>query len=176
MAKLISTTAMTVDGVIDVGEWFVSEGGHMDASLALFDDASGLMMGRPTYEGLAGFWPTQEGPWADLLNPMPKYVPSRTLEGPLDWNATAVKGEAEETVPKLKDELDGDIVLTGAGELARSLAVAGLIDEFRFGLHPATVGTGTRVLEGEPIPLELLEATTYDSGVVVLRYAPVSRG
>jgi dihydrofolate reductase len=175
MAKLISTTAMTVDGVIEVGEWFVREGGHMDASMGLFDVAGGLMMGRPTYEGLAGFWPTQEGPWADRLNPLPKYVPSRTLDGPLDWNATAVKGEAEETVAKLKDQLDADLVLTGAGELARSLARAGLIDEFRFGIHPSTVGTGTRAFEGEPIPLELLEATTYDSGVVLLRYAPASR-
>jgi len=176
MAKLISSTAMTVDGVIDVGDWYVSEGGHDGASRQQFDHVSGMLMGRPTYEGLAGFWTTQEGPWADLLNPMPKYVASRTLEGPLDWNATLLEGDAREAVPKLKDELDADLILTGTGELANQLAAQGLIDEFRFWVHPAMVGTGKRAFEGEKLRLELLEATTFDSGVVLLRYAPASAG
>ena len=40
-----------------------------------------MVLGRKTYEGLAGYWPGQTGEWADLLNPLPKFVASRTLQG-----------------------------------------------------------------------------------------------
>ena len=91
MSKLIATTTMTVDGVTDVGAWYVSEGGHDAAARDQFDGAAGMVFGRKTYEGLAG-WSEQTGPWADQLNPLPKFVASRTLEGPLEWNATLIEG------------------------------------------------------------------------------------
>jgi dihydrofolate reductase len=172
MSRLINTTAMTVDGLTDVGEWYVSEGGHDAAARQQFEGAAGLLMGRKTYEGLAGFWPEQEGPWADLLNPLPKFVASRTLEAPLEWNATLLAGEAAESVALLKSELDGDLILTGCGELARDLLAAGLIDELRFGVHPSIGGEGTRPYEGARLRLRLLGSTTYDSGVTLLRYEP----
>ena len=105
-------------------------------------------MGRPTYEGLAGYWTAETGPWADLLNPMSKWVASRTLSGSLDWNATAIEGDAAESVARLKQELDRDLILIGCGELARHLAANGLIDEYRLWLHPALWGEGTRAFEG----------------------------
>ena len=74
MSKLIISTAMTVDGVIDGFEWYVSEGGHDQAGLDQFNGAGAMLLGRKTYEGLAGYWPTQEGPWADMINPMPRDV------------------------------------------------------------------------------------------------------
>ena len=52
-----------------------------------------MLLGRKTFVGLAGYWTQEEGEWADLLNPMPKYVASRTLQ-PLDWNAKLVEGDA----------------------------------------------------------------------------------
>jgi len=94
MSRLINTTTMTVDGVIDVAEWFVSEGGHDEAAREQFVGTAGMLMGRKTYVGLAAYWPEQSGPWGDLLNPMPKFVASRTLHGSLDWNATAIEGDA----------------------------------------------------------------------------------
>src|SRR5919106_573117 len=93
MGRLINTTSMTVDGVIDVSDWFVAEGDHDDASRALFEGDAVMLVGRKSYEGFAGFWPTQTGPWADLINPMPKYVASRSTLGPLEWNATAIEGD-----------------------------------------------------------------------------------
>ena len=71
---------MTVDSVITVGEWFVPEGDHDDACRALFERPAAMLLARKTYEGLAGYWPTQSGEWADVINPMPKFVASRTLE------------------------------------------------------------------------------------------------
>jgi hypothetical protein len=94
MSKLILSTTMTVDGVITVGEWYVSEGEHDRASRDQFVDGAAMLMGRKTYEGLAGYWSSETGEWADQLNPMPKFVASRTLEGPLEWNSTLIEGDA----------------------------------------------------------------------------------
>jgi dihydrofolate reductase len=172
MNKLIISTAMTVDGVMDVAEWFVAEGDHNDPSRELLERSAALLMGRKTYEGLAAYWPTAEGEWADLLNPMPKYVVSRTLSGPLDWNATALDGELEQAVTKLKSELDGDLFQTGSGELARNLLAANLVDELWFWMHPSVWGEGARPFDGARFPVRLLESRAYDTGVIHLRYTP----
>src|ERR1043165_8380511 len=89
MAQLIATTQATLDGVIDpVGEWVQPDGDHGRHSFERQAASAGLVLGRKTYEGLAGFWPGQTGPWADLVNGMRKWVASRTLAGELGWNAT----------------------------------------------------------------------------------------
>ena len=104
---------------------------------------------------------------------MPKFVASRTLEGPLEWNASLIEGDAAEGVRKLKDEHDGDLMLIGCGELARHLLEQGLVDELRFWLHPAVSGAGGRPFEGGGLArLELLDVTTFDTGVTLLRYQP----
>src|SRR4051795_13444876 len=109
MGKLIATTQATIDGVIDpVGEWVQPDGDHGDYSFECQARSSGLVLGRKTYEGLAGYWPDQSGKWADMVNAMAKYVGSRTLTGELDWNATAIGADLEQSVPKLKQEVDGD--------------------------------------------------------------------
>src|SRR5881394_1759936 len=104
MGKLIATTQATIDGVIDpVGEWVQPDGDHGDYSFERQAESSGLVLGRKTYEGLAGYWPSQSGEWADMVNSMPKYVGSNTLSGDLEWNATLLEGELEDSVPKLKE-------------------------------------------------------------------------
>jgi len=113
------------------------------------------------------------GEWADLLNPLPKFVVSRTLQEPLEWNATLLEGDASAAVSRLKEEQDGDLLLIGCGELARHLLEQGLVDELRFWLHPAVEGTGARPYEGSRAAMRLLESTSFDSGVMRLRYAPV---
>src|ERR671921_1346863 len=112
MGKLIATTQATVDGVIDpVGEWVQADGDHADCSWERQARCSGLVLGRKTYEGLAGYWPSQSGKWADMVNPMPKYVGSNTLSGDLEWNAVALEGELEHAIPQLKNEVDGDLFM-----------------------------------------------------------------
>ena len=66
MSRLIVLTAMTVDGVMTVEEWFVPEGDHMEASLRLFEGDTALLYGRKNYEGLAAYWMAAEGEWAGL--------------------------------------------------------------------------------------------------------------
>ena len=175
MNRLIVSTTMTVDGVISVSEWYVSEGEHDRAAREQFEQSAAMLLGRKTYEGLAAYSSAQTGPWADLLNPMPKFVASRTHQGSLDWNATVVEGDVADGVSRLKEELDGSLVLVGCGELARDLLAAGLIDELRFWVHPAVWGAGERPFEGqEQARLELIGAETYDSGVTLLRYEPAA--
>jgi dihydrofolate reductase len=173
--KLIVSTTMTVDGVISVGEWYVSEGEHDRAAREQFEQVEAMLLGRTTYEGLAAHWSPLTGEWADLINPMPKFVASRTLHGSLDWNATVIEGDLAEGVSKLKEELGGDLILVGCGELARDLLAAGLIDELRFWLHPAVWGQGERPFQGEEqARLELVGSETFDSGVTLLRYRPIA--
>jgi dihydrofolate reductase len=176
MSKLVITIATTVDGVIDGFEWYVSEGGHDQASREQFVEAEAMLLGRKTYQGLAAFWPTQEGPWADVVNPMPKVVASRTLSPPLEWNARLLEGQLAEAVLRLKAELDGDLIMSGAGELARNLLVDGLVDELRFWVHPVVWGDGARPFEGETVRIRLLDSQTFDSGVTLLRYQPLAAG
>jgi len=78
MGKLIATAQATIDGVIDpVGEWVQPDGDHGDYSFERQARSGGLVLGRKTYEGLAGYWPSQTGKWADLVNALPKYVASK---------------------------------------------------------------------------------------------------
>ena len=172
MGRLVNHTSMTVDGLCDVGAWFVAEGGHDVAGVEELAGSVAFVTGRKCYEGFLGFWPTATGPWADVLNPMPKYVASRTLSGNLDWNAQVIEGDAVEGIRRLKDEIAGDLFLSGCGELARGLLEGGVLDELNLWVHPALGGPGTRPFEGTPVPLnlELLDVTGYGSGVVRQRY------
>ena len=175
MGRLIVSTQMTLDGVIDVGEWYVAEGQHDRAGKEQLRDASAVLLGRRTYEGLAAYWVPLQTDWANLINPIPKHVASRTLQGPLEWNATLLDGDTTKAVSTLKAELPSDLLMYGCGELARSLLAASLVDELRFWVHPAVWGRGERPLQGEAqARLELLGSEAFDSGVTLLRYAPVA--
>lgn len=121
MGRLIVSTQMTLDGVIDVGEWYVADGEHDRAGKDQLGHASAVLLGRKTYEGLAAYWSPLKDDWANLINPMPKYVASRTLNGPLEWNSTLLEGDATDAVSRLKAELPSDLLIYGCGELARSL-------------------------------------------------------
>ena len=111
MGRLIVSTQMTLDGVIDVGEWFVADGEHDRAGKDQLGRASAVLLGRKTYEGLAAYWAPLKDEWANLINPMPKYVASRTLHAPLEWNSTLLEGDAADAVSRLKAELPSDLLM-----------------------------------------------------------------
>jgi dihydrofolate reductase len=175
MGKLFVSTAMTVDGVMSVEDWFVPNGGHDAAGKSMLADAEAAVVGRKNFEGLAGYWTNETGEWADLVNPLPKYVASRTLTGPLPWNGTLLEGDVPTAVARLKEELDGDLITWGCGELTSTLLAAELVDELQFWIHPALWGKGERPFgENVRIRLEALGSETFDSGVTLLRFAPAS--
>ncbi|HET7416617.1 MAG TPA: dihydrofolate reductase family protein [Solirubrobacterales bacterium] len=177
MGKLIATTQATLDGVIDpVGEWVQPDGDHGDYSFERQSRSSGLLLGRKTFEGLAGYWPDKSGKWADMVNALPKYVGSRTLSGDLPWNATLLDGDLASSIPKLKEDVDGDLFMHGSGEFAFSLAEAGLVDEFEVYLNPIVWGEANLHVLGDrgTVRMQLEDVKRFDSGVVLLTYLPAS--
>ena len=177
MGMLIATAQATLDGVVDpVADWVQPDGDHGDYSFERQARSSGLVLGRKTYEGLAGYWPSQSGRWADMVNPLPKYVGSTTLSEPLEWNATLLTGELDEAIPRLKDQVDGSLFMHGSGEFAYALAEKGLVDEFEVYVNPLVWGKGNLHVLGDrgTVRLELADVQRFDSGVVLVTYVPAS--
>jgi dihydrofolate reductase len=105
------------------------------------------------------------------MNTMPKYVASRTLSPPLEWNATLVEGDLATGFKDLKDRHRGNLIVTGGGELAHNLITTGLVDEVWFRVSPYLWATGPRIFDDlGGIRLELVATTTFPSGVVRLCY------
>src|SRR5262245_2567873 len=132
-----------------------------------------LLLGRVTYEEFAASWPLRSGdPFTDKMNTMKKFVASRDASRPLQWNATALKGDVIEAVKKLKQQPGDDILVFGSGALVRALMPHGLIDWYRFIVYPLVLGEGKRLFDedGKRIELSLLNATTTQKGVTLLTY------
>jgi dihydrofolate reductase len=177
MGKLIATTQATIDGVVDpVGEWVMPDGDHGTYSFERQAASAGLVLGRRTYEGLAGYWTEETGRWADMINPLRKWVGTTSLSGELEWNATALEGELEDSIPRLKEEVGGDLFVHGSGEFAHALATRGLVDEFEVYLNPLVWGEANLHVLGErgTVRMELDDVRRFDSGVVLLTYLPAS--
>jgi dihydrofolate reductase len=177
MGKVILSTHITLDGVIGPSpeEWAILEG---EGERYKFDQllaADAFLLGRKVYEGLASVWPTitDDTGFADRVNGIPKYVASRTLEEPLEWNASLIKGELAESVTSLKAQHCGNLISFGCGELAYELAKQGLADEIHIWVNPALWGSGDRAFHGRQVRMRLIATTAFDSGVVLLSYRPV---
>jgi dihydrofolate reductase len=132
-----------------------------------------LLLGRVTYEGFAASWPsfTDEEGFADRMNSLPKHVASRTLQEPLEWNATLLRGDPADEVGKLKQQSGQDILIYGSGELLRALLAQNVVDELRLMIHPVVLGWGKRLLEGvDRSNLTLTDNQVTEKGVVTLTY------
>jgi dihydrofolate reductase len=186
MGKIIISENVSLDGVIQDpsgvegfrhGGWVGKVTDRPEAGKVLLDesvDAEALLWGRRTYEFLAARWPSRDGMLADRLNSMPKYVVSSTLEDP-EWDNTAVlKGDPVEQVSKLKQELDGEIVVAGSIQLVRALIEHDLVDELRLMVYPVVLGAGERLFgDSDKRPLRLAGAQTVGAGIAILTYERV---
>jgi dihydrofolate reductase len=181
MGRIVVTEFISVDGVVEdpggsedfkYGAWsFDFDRGEEGNRFKLDEtrNSAALLLGRRTYEGFAEAWPQREGEFADLFNDMPKYVVSSTLTDP-EWNNSTVIGEGD--VPKLKDELDGDIVVHGSVQLVQGLLEQGLVDELRLMVFPVVLGAGKRLFgeTSDKKPLRLADSKTVGDGVSILIY------
>ncbi len=112
-------------------------------------EAGSHLLGRVTYESFAGAWPEREGPMADKMNSMPKYVVSSTLAEPLAWNnSTVIQGDVAEEVGKLKEQDGGPILVAGSATLVHSLIENDLVDELRLMVFPVMIGGGHATVPG----------------------------
>ena len=106
---------------------------------------------------------------------MPKYVVSSTLEGP-EWNnSTVLNGDAANQVSKLRQELDGEILVPGSFQLLRTLLEHDLVDEVRLKIYPVVLGAGRRLFgeTSDKKPMRLVDTQTLDDGIAFLTYQPV---
>lgn len=180
MRKLIMWDMVTLDGFFEgpnKGEidWFLFEEDELQPYILESQmGAEMLLFGRVTYEGMAEYWQTAEGPIADFMNSIPKVVFSRTLET-ADWNNTRlVEDNAAAEVLQLKREGDGTIFVFGSADFSSTLMEAGLVDEYRLGINPLLLGAGTLFFKGSSkrVDLKLVEARPLKSGLVILHYQP----
>lgn len=141
------------------------------------DGGSCLLLGRRTYENMAGNWPHMpaDNPFTQWINAMPKLVASTTLTGPLEWNATLLEGDLAESLAAVKASPGPDLTVLGSGVLVQSLRAHRLVDEYLLSIHPLLLGSGARLFpDGEQADLELVDSVTTSTGVVIARLRPVA--
>jgi dihydrofolate reductase len=131
-----------------------------------------LLLGRRSDECFAERWQSRSGEWADRLNRLPKYVVSSTLEQPRWSNSTVLKGDVVNEVSKLKQELDGDLVVYASYQLGRTLIEHDLVDELRLIIFPVVLGAGDRLFgeTSDKKAMRLVHARTVGDGLALLTY------
>jgi len=188
MGRIVVTEFVSLDGVMEdpggaedfkYGGWSFEiergeEGDRFKLDEALNADA--LLLGRKTYEGFAEAWPSRDGDFADKFNSMPKYVVSSTLKDPEWTNSTVLDGDLAEDVSKLRQEVDGEIVVHGSAQLVQALVDEGLVDELRLMVFPVVLGAGKRLFgeTSDKRRLRLADSKTVGDGVAILTYEPAA--
>jgi dihydrofolate reductase len=180
-------------------DWIVQEPAVQEAGAARLGSAGGMLFGRRTFEMFAGYWPqvtdTSTGPhgepvsptlraMARWLNDSPKIVCSATLTTP-SWQPTVVwPSLSAERVRALKtgeggefaggETAGGDIMVFGSGTIVSQLTEWGLIDEYQFVVSPVVLASGRRLFDTvtSRTPLERIDSTVFESGVMLVRYRP----
>ncbi len=187
MGRIVISENVSLDGVIQdpagvegfrLGGWVgrIGDQGREEAAKVALDEALGaeaMLLGRRTYEFFAARWPSRSGPLADRLNSLPKYVVSSTLDDP-DWNNTTVlRGDVVDEVSKLKQEVDGEIVVAASFQLWHTLMQHDLVDELRLMIYPVVLGAGERLFgeTADKKPMRLVSTRTVDD-LALLIYEP----
>ena len=189
MRKLVVQQWVTVDNIVaeeDGGLSFVSgepfddnvESPFKSAIMRFIDSVDTMILGANTYAQSKDYWPyaEEQGEYGRKLNNLTKVVVSSKLDDAPwgDFSAATVTRDPVATVRELKQQSGKDIWLWGSLTLMRSMLAAGVVDEVRMLVCPASRGEGTRVFADRQ-DLKLLEATSFGNGLALLRYAIAGR-
>ncbi len=178
MRRLTAGLFSSVDGVVESPHlWqFDSFDAELGAGMGkMIDRVDAVLLGRRGYEEWAGFWAAADtgDPFGRFINPVRKYVASRTLEGDLRWtNASLMDAPLEDFVRSLKRTDGGDIAVCASISLVRQLLFAGLLDSLTVMTHPVVAGAGRHFFEpSDPVTrLELQDLGTTSKGNVLATY------
>jgi dihydrofolate reductase len=189
MGKIVISTNVSLDGVVQdpdgaegfrLGGWFGQFGGDdldewakVEFAEALGTEA--LLLGRRSDEWFGTRWSSRGGEWADRLNSLPKYVVSSNLVDPHWQNSTVLEGDVVTEVSRLKQQLDGEIVVYASYQLGRTLIDHDLVDELRLVVFPVLLGAGERLFgeTRDKKSLRLLRTGTIGAGLASLTYEVV---
>ncbi|MCP3140833.1 dihydrofolate reductase family protein [Pyxidicoccus xibeiensis] len=186
MRKLSVFNNVSLDGYFVDGSGDMSWAHKQDAEWNAFsaENARGggaLVLGRVTYEMMAGFWPTPAAlalspAVAERMNNMPKVVFSRTLETASWKNTRLMKGDLVSEMRKLKAEPGPEMTILGSGSIVAQLAEAGLVDDYQLVLQPIVLGSGRTLFQGvqRRLGLTLEKTRSFSNGNVVLWYKPAA--
>jgi dihydrofolate reductase len=184
MRKLIVQQWVTVDNIAaeeDGGLSFVSGEPFSETTnpafkasvMGFIDSVDTMILGANTYAQAKDYWPyaDDQGEYGQKLNNLTKFVASsKRDEAPWgDFPAATVTRDPAVTIRELKEQSGKDIWLWGSLKLMHSLLDAGVVDEVRMLVCPASRGKGTHVFEDSQ-DLKLVEATGFENGVALLRY------
>ena len=177
MRKVVVTEFMSLDGVMEEPRWTFK---YWNDEIAKFKGeessaSDALLLGRVTYQGFAAAWPQSKDEGAGYFNSVRKYVVSKTLEEPLEWNnSTLIKDDnIVEEITNLKQQDGKDVAVHGSATLVQTLVQHDLVDGYRLLVYPVVLGKGKRLFEeGTTATLKLLESQFFSSGVVALVYEP----
>ena len=151
--------------------WHDEIGAHFFEAMTQSDT---LLLGRKTWQIHGGaFEPMAAGdPFGDVMNATPKYVVSTTLPTAAAWrNSNLISGNVVEEVRALKAQPGKNIVIDGSSVLVHTLAQHDLIDEYSLFVYPIVLGSGKKIFPvGARLNLHLVEAKSFPSGVVLMRY------
>jgi dihydrofolate reductase len=173
----------SVDGVVDAPMWTMEYGFPDDLAASIGEltgTSTGILLGRTTFEMFGPAWSTRtvdEDPGAPFFNDTRKYVVSSTLaDAESVWrNSSVLGGYDAARIRALKDEVDGDLYVSGSATLVRALLADGLVDELHLYVYPLAVGTGIRLFpEGTAQPLSLAGVESLSNGVAHLTYGPAA--
>jgi dihydrofolate reductase len=186
MGKIVISENVSLDGVVQDptgeegfrhGGWFgqVGDKDREEWAKVEFEEALGaeaLLLGRRSDEYFATRWAGRSGEWADRLNSLPKYVVSSTLAASRWDNSTILKGEVVNEVSKLRQELDGEIVVYASRQLVRTLMEHDLVDGLRLMVYPVVLGAGERLFgeTSDKRSMRLLDTRTVGDGLAFLSY------
>jgi dihydrofolate reductase len=186
MGRIVVSTNTTIDGISQdptgeegfaFGGWFtrISDADREAWAKAEFDEALGtaaILLGARSYEWFAQRWVGRPGDWAVRLNELPKYV-VRTSAGRSDWGPTTeLVGDVATQIARLKQSIDGDIVVYASHQLVPTLMEHDLVDEVRLIVFPHVVGSGGRVFTdlASAKAMCLTEIGTLGAGLVRMTY------
>jgi dihydrofolate reductase len=173
---------MALDGVVDAPTWTFDYG--FDPAMgedigALTQRSRAILLGRTTYEMFEPAWSTRtadDDPGAPFFNDTMKYVVSGTLEE-ATWRKSTIVGPYDvETIRRLKEDVEGDLYVSGSGTLVRAMLADGLVDGLHLFVYPLTRGAGPRLFleDGRSRTLALERSRSYENGVVYMAYRPRS--
>jgi dihydrofolate reductase len=171
---------MSLDGVIDAPTWTFDYGFHPEmgeAIGAMTERSRGILLGRTTYEMFEPSWSTrtvEDDPGAPFFKDTTKYVVSGTLTETTWRNSEIVGPYDPDAIRRLKEEVDGDLYVSGSGTLVRAMLADGLVDELHLFVFPLTRGAGPRLFpeDAPPRKFTLARADAYENGAVYVAYRP----